>query len=166
MAYKAYLETSKIEIFPTSIARDQFPYARVLTEDHILDMIRNVAPADSYVITETFSEDQPLEFIIHGYYVKLNATSANKHSFDGNDVYAHIFIDTSSPTHPQLYGTDDKSTSTFTGVKFSATVTVDVPTGLEHYEHYLLHLLELDKSSGDFRIPMASNKCIDGGEID
>lgn len=158
----AYLETSKIEIFPTSIARPTFPYARVLTEDHILDMIRNVAPADSYVITETFSEIQPLEFIIHGYYVKLNATPSVKHSFGGNNVYAHIFIDTSSPTHPQLYGTDNQST--FTGVTFSDTATVDAPTGLEHYEPYSLHLLE--KSNGVFRIPMASSKCIDGGEID
>ena len=158
----AYLETSKIEIIPTSIARPAFPYARVLTEDHILDMIRNVAPADSYVITEIFSEIQPFEFIIHGYYVKLNATSSVKHSFGGNNVYAHIFIDTSSPTHPQLYGTDTEST--FTGVTFSDTTTVAAPTGLEHYEHYSLHLLE--KINGVFRIPMASNKCIDGGEMD
>lgn len=158
----AYIESSKIEVFPTSIARPAFPYARVLTEDHILDMIRNVAPADSYVITETFSEIQPLEFIIHGYYVKLNATSSVKHSFGGNNVYAHIFIDTSSPTHPQLYGTDNEST--FTGVTFSDTATVAAPTGLEHYEQYSLHLLK--KSNGIFRIPMASHKCIDGGEID
>lgn len=160
----AYLESSKIEIFPTSIERHPFPYARVLTEDHILDMIRNVAPADSYVITETFSDSEPLEFIIHGYYVKLNATSSAKHSFGGTHVYAHIFIDTSSPTHPQLYGIDDEEKEIFTGVTFSDDDNVTAPTGLEHYEHYSLHLLE--KSGSVFRIPLASNKCIDGGEID
>lgn len=157
-----HLDSNKIEVFPTSIARPSFPYARVLTEDHILDMIRNVAPIDKYVITETFSETQPLEFIIHGYYVKLNATPSDKHSFGGNNVYAHIFIDTSSSTHPQLYGTDDGTT--FTGVVFSDTPTVNTPQGLQHCEPYSLHLLE--KRDGSFRIPLASHKCIDGGVID
>ena len=158
----AYLDSSKIEVFPTSIARPGFPYARVLTEDHILDMIRNVAPADSYVITETYSESAPLEFIIHGYYVKLNATTSAKHNFGGDNVYAHIFIDTLSATHPQLYGTDNETT--FTGVLFSNTATVTAPEGLDSYEHYSLHLLE--KTNDSFRIPLASSKCVDGGEVD
>ena len=76
-----YLESTKIEVFPTSIARPGFPYARVLTEDHILDMIRSAAPTESYVLTDTYSDTAPLEFVINGYYVKVNATSSSRHSY-------------------------------------------------------------------------------------
>lgn len=158
----AVLNSDKIEIFPTSIARPNFPYARVLTEDHILDMIRSAAPADSYVITETYSDSEPFEFIINGYYVKLNASISNKHSFGGNNVYAHIFLDTSSPSHPQLYGTDDGDS--FTGVQFTDTASIEAPTGLEDYERVTLHILK--KVGSTFVVPRTSLKCFDGGEID
>lgn len=157
-----YLESSRIEVFPTSIERPGFPYARVLTEDHILDMIRNAAPAKSYVITDVYSDSTPLEFIIHGYYVKVNATASLKHTFGGSNVYAHIFLDTTSPTHPQLYGTDDGSS--FSAIAFTDSATPTVPTGLTNYEHYALHLLQ--KSGSVFVIPLTSRKCVDGGEIE
>ena len=156
------MESSKIEVFPTSIARPGFPYARVLTEDHILDMIRSAAPAKSYVITDTYSDTAPFEFVINGYYVKVDASSSSKHSFGGNNVYAHIFIDTTSPTHPQLYGTDDGTS--FTAVKFTDSATPPVPNGLTNYEPHSLHLLQ--KSGNTFSIPLTSHKCVDGGEIE
>ena len=157
-----YLESTKIEVFPTSIERPGFPYARVLTEDHILDMIRSAAPAESYVLTDTYSNTAPLEFVINGYYVKVNATFSSRHSFGGNNVYAHIFIDTTSPTHPQLYGTD--TGTSFTAVAFTDSATLAVPNGLTNYEHHVLHLLQ--KSGNTFSIPLTSRKCVDGGEIE
>lgn len=156
-----HLDSSKIEVFPTSIERPGFPYARVLTEDHILDMIRSAAPTESYVITDTYADSAPFEFVINGYYVKVNATASAKHSFGGNNVYAHIFIDTTSPTHPQLYGTDNGTS--FTGVAFTDSATPTVPTGLTNYEHHVLHILQ--KSGSTFSIPLTSHKCVDGGEI-
>lgn len=157
----AHLDSNKIEVFPTCIERPGFPYARVLTEDHILDMIRSAAPAESYVVTDTYVDSAPFEFVINGYYVKVNATASAKHSFGGNNVYAHIFIDTTSPTHPQLYGTDNGTS--FTGVAFTNSETLAVPTGLTNYEHHVLHILQ--KSGSTFSIPLTSHKCVDGGEI-
>lgn len=158
------IASNKLEVFPTSIARPEFPYARVLTEDHILDMIRSVSTADSYVLTETYSASEPLEFVIHGYYVKIDATSSSKHAFTGTDVYAHIFIDTTSPTHPQLHGTDDGTT--FSGITFNNSETCEIPQGLDA-DHVVPHTLHLLHGTGKtYSIPVSSKKCIDGGEID
>lgn len=160
-----YISSNKIEIFPSSIARPDFPYARILTEDHILDMIRSVAPSDKYVLTETYTDSTPLEFVIHGYYVKVDASASSKHNFGGKNVYAHIFIDTLSPTHPQLFGKD--TGTSFEGVTFSDTETVTAPEALGNdYELYTLHLLTRNSTTDTFRIPMTSRKCLDGGEFE
>ncbi len=157
-----YLASDRIEVFPSCIKRPDFPYARVLTEDHILDMIRSVSPGESYVISEHYTDSAPLEFVIYGYYVKVHATTTKKHNFDGENVYAHIFIDTTSTTHPQLYGTDEDSI--FSGVSFTSSATYSAPEGLTNYEHHVLHLLK--KSGETFVIPSTSQRCVDGGEIE
>lgn len=160
------LNSNKIEVFPTSISRSMFPYARVLTEDHILDLIRSVAPSDSFVLTPVFNMVTPFEFIIHGYYVKIDASSSSPHSFTGDNVYAHIFIDTTSSTHPQLRGKDDTKDGdqsyTFTGVLFSDTETP--PESVANSEHYKLHILK--KVGSSYTIPLTSTRCLDGGEFE
>lgn len=156
------LKSSNIQVFPTSIARPDFPYARVFTEEHILSITRNAAPCDSYVITSSYDAKKVFEFVIHGYYVRL----AENTTFTSNDVYAHIYIDTTSPTNPQLYGVDENDV--FTGVDFTSTDAANPPAILtqngSHYEHYCLKILT--KESDTYTIPVSSFKVIDGGEID
>lgn len=161
-----YLASNKIQVFPISRSRPDFPYARTLTEDHILDLIRSVAPTKSFVVSDTFNGRSLFEFIINGYYVALEGSDLSQITFTGKDVYAHIFIDTTSPTHPQLWGEDNGDI--FKSVYFSDSAIAESPSIIsENCEHYYLHILTkvTDTNGSIFVVPIESRKTIDGGEI-
>lgn len=172
-----FIDSEKIQIFPSSIDREKFPYARILTEGHILDLIRSSSISSSFVLTDVFSLDTSFEFVINGYYVKLDATQETPHNFFKNedtDVYAHIYIDTTSIDHPQLCGSDQTpvgGNTKFTAVSFSSDNSpspsdVFVTNGVDekNYQHFYLHILT--KRDSKWIIPPASRRTVDGGEID
>lgn len=163
----SYQKSQNIQVFPTSIARPLFPYARVLTEEHILNITRNASPCSSFVISDNYSTSDKFEFMIHGYYVRLEAGT----TFTGDNIYAHIYVDTTVAENPQLWGVDQDNS--FTGVAFDNTSTATPPEVLtqntSQYEHYVLHILT--KVNNEYIVPSASKwtadiTVVDGGEID
>lgn len=168
-----FVQSEKIHVFPSTIPRTHDAYARVLTEDHILDVIRSSSVDTNFVLTNEYKDDQPFEFVINGYYVLLDASSESKHTFATfvpgtvpSNVYAHIFIDTTAHLHPQLAGADDTDTNEFTGVIFSDSATCNAPAAVSgHCEHHYLPLLE-KTAAGTLVIPASSRRTIDGGLIE
>ena len=156
-----YLNSNQLEIFPVSKTRlTPFSSANILTEDNILNLIRSVAPSKSFVISDTYDASSTFEFVINGYYISIKGTSTN---FSGKDVYAHIFIDTSSPQYPHIWGVDENGK--FTGVTFSTSIDEPAPTILgKSYEKYSLHILTTNNEQ-KYIVPLTSYYCIDGGLI-
>lgn len=157
-----YFDSKKIEIFPISSSRPDFNYAHVLTEDHVLDLIRSVAPSYSFVLTEEYDPKKPFEFMINGYHVTLRGSEESPLEFTWDNVFAHIFIDTYDPDYPRLWGYD--SDDKFYGVTFSTSENHSTPMILsDNVEKHSLHILK--KVDGQYIIPHTSRKYIDGGYI-
>lgn len=159
-----YSNSNKIDVFPISKRRSGDAYAHVLTEKNLLDLIRSVSFTDSFVLTTAFNSNQRLDFVIHGYYIQLHEFDVSTFDSTATDIYAHIFIDTSTTEH-FLWGSDDDKTTQFTGVVFTDTPTCDAPAVLKNnFEHYSLKVLT--KVGGAFQIPSDSRRVIDGGLIE
>ena len=159
------LHNAKIHVFPSSIARTNNPTAKIITEHNLIKLITSNTSQDSFVISESFDKEGTFEFVIHGYYVLLTSTPTSPLLFTGTPVYAHIFIDTSSPTNPQLWGHEDAGQDIFTAVEFTDTETATPPDLIkDSYEHYALCILT--KNGNSYDVPWESRKTIDGGLIE
>lgn len=159
------LHNDKIHIFPSSISRTKNPTAKIITENNLIKLVTSNTSLDSFVISESFDKEGIFEFIIHGYYVLLSGAPASPLSFTGDNVYAHIFIDTSSPTNPQLWGHEELDQDIFTAVQFSDVETATPPDLIKDtYEHYVLCILT--KNGNSYDVPWSSKKTIDGGLIE
>ena len=67
------IETNNIDVFPISKPRPSMPGARVLSEVNLRKLIRGCTDYPSYVISENYSQGTPFEFVIDGYYCKIDA---------------------------------------------------------------------------------------------
>lgn len=174
--------TSNLHIFPISIKRNSNPGARVLSEVNLTSIVRGLTDKDAFVISSSFESDKDFEFIIHGYYCRIESSVIPScfRIFPNGPIYAVILIKGSSKDYPILdasetvTGTGSSAVSTFTGVQFVSSP--EEVKNDEGYQPYLLHILT--KEGEDiFTIPFTSRtrfeltsidlnelEAIDGGE--
>lgn len=164
-----YIQSPLIDVFPISKNRLNFPTARALSEVNLIKWHRHMYDKDSFVVSKSFDESSPFEFMIHGYYVKLLDTNTvvedgnnvtynlNLSGFEDGPIYAHIVLDVTNINYPVLFGTEDVDNKTFTGVYFSNKSELDtnvIPSKLINTETYSLHIL--NKQGTIYQVPSES----------
>lgn len=95
-----YIASDKIKVFP-SIGRDSNidADAELMNEGNISNIIRSLCrERKSYVLSKSF--EAPFEFVIYGFYFKINDVSLLK--TDNQPLYAHIKINDKETGNYQL----------------------------------------------------------------
>lgn len=155
-----YLNGSDIHIFPSTITRAHDSNARLLTEENLRNLLSTSGAPDSYVISNSYSGGAPLEFVLHGYYVRAKNISIVT---SASNIYAHIFLDTTSDGNYRLWGSE--SDGQFTAVTFNDSTECTPPESISgNYQHHYLKILVKEGTS--WVIPTESRFILDGGEID
>lgn len=160
------ITTKNIDVFPISYSRSGKSDARILTEQHIMNIakIATAAKDASYVISETLA-DNPFEFMLSGYHVEIannapdpehpnnNGISELTSVFNSGSIYAKcVFVDGNKLADDYTDTEDEELLGTYGGVVFLGTAE----TGA----------LEILKKDGDdWKVPVTSSYTIDGGEI-
>lgn len=104
----AYLKSDKIKVFPFGSNRVKNPVDRVLNEQNLTQIIKNVTDYDSYVISY---EGNLIKFVINGYYFEADLTALKS-----RPLYASISVE--GEDYKYLNGGDDATTEMFSGVNF------------------------------------------------
>lgn len=155
-----YLSGSDIHIFPSTITRTHDSNARLLTEENLRKLLATSGAPDSYVLSSSYSGGAALEFVLHGYYVRAKNISIVT---SASDIYAHIFLDTTSDGNYRLWGSE--SERQFTAVTFNDSIECTPPESISgNYEHHYLKILVKEQDS--WVIPIESRYILDGGVID
>lgn len=150
---------SNLQVFPISIARKSNPGARVLSEMNLTSIFRCFTDEKSFVVSDSFESGKPFEFIINGYYCRIEKDVIPNcfNGFSNGSIYAVILLKDSSEGYPILAaeektsGSGASATSKFTGVQFTSD--------LEKIDNndYIPYSLEiLIKSDNTFTIPSTS----------
>lgn len=134
------LPSNYISIFPATRRAVEFQKdARHFNEANVINITNKMTDVDSYVITKTPSSSAPFEFVIHGYYVKVNSASSILAMFlasNPSQIYAYIEID-SGNDYKEIAGqdtTNSNGTTYYYGVKFTNVK----PTGSNVYSLLIL----------------------------
>ena len=152
-----YLESDKIQIFPTSNRDSAYQaQARLMTESNIINIVNRLVDKDSFIINH---KDTSIDFNIHGYWIHVPdivpVTLSIQQEFpNATSIYAKITINTTqSGTQPEfktINGTDTEAAGggqIYTGVEFVTTKSSSGDTGTPYY----LHLLE--KVGNTWQVP-------------
>lgn len=169
---------SNLQVFPISITRKSNPGARVLSEMNLTSIFRCFTDEKSFVVSDSFEAGKPFEFVINGYYCRIekNVIPNCFNGFSNGSIYAVILLKQTSEGYPVLAadeitdGSGESATSTFTGVQFTTN-----PEDIKNDNGYIPYNLEiLIKSGTSFTIPSTSKikmnltsiklNEIDGGE--
>lgn len=82
------LQQDKIQVFPFGNTRPTDPLARILNEQNIAQLTKRLSIKPSYVIS---MDDTYVDFIIEGYYFKVNKSELIESSdFDNKPIFARI----------------------------------------------------------------------------
>lgn len=120
----SYIESNNLTVFPISTPRTEInPVAHVLTERNLVSLTKNLLDYPSYVITESFTTNKPFEFVLDGYYFKIDKFSPDKYADKGADkICAKIVLaeenseNNSGVTFQHIAGDSDAE---FTGLVLS-----------------------------------------------
>ncbi len=141
-----YLKAQSVDVFPISRARSTNPTARLISEEHLLNLVRSICDTDSFVVTKDFIESNDLEFMIHGYYFKILGNSIPLDQFS-SEIWATIYLDTSDNNYVTLFGSDsdeaDPAARTFNGLN----LTSEIPTSNDGRTSHTLLLLKKDANN-------------------
>lgn len=146
------IKTEFIDVFPISYSRENKHDARILTEQHVVNIARIATAAKnaSYVISETATS--PFEFMLLGYHVEITDISELTSAFESGSIYAKCVFDGNKLANDYTDTEDEELLGTYGGVVFSGTAETDA--------------LEILKKDGDdWKVPVTSSYTIDGGEI-
>lgn len=131
----AYLESSKIKIFPFGSARSADPNSRLLNESNLVRLIKSFVDSDSYVIS--YDENTKYcVFVIGGYYCECDLTDVVS---TDKDLYAFIKLDKTDNNQYILSGNDDSNNAEYQGINVFTGVTFknDKPTDADVFLHIL-----------------------------
>lgn len=85
----AYLASDNIKVFPSIGRTEKDADAELMNEGNISNIVRSLCrERKSYVLSKTFSDSAPFEFVIYGFYFKIIDVSTLK----DRPLYAHIYI--------------------------------------------------------------------------
>lgn len=154
----ANLQSDKIKIFPSARRiNGEDPFSRLMSESTLTSIINQLLNVNGFVITqnddttEAIDTSKPLEFNLHGYYVKVEDVPSLLSNFTNDtQIYASIELsvntnDLNNLNYVELVATDTGGDdSKFKGVNFTNTE----PSGTNVYS-----LLILRKVNGNWEIP-------------
>lgn len=151
----ANIISENISVFP-AVRRNTEDSRRFSEKNLTQYILKSVADKESYVISETYNTDENLEFIIYGYYFNVKAAKITEVA--GDDLYAHIYIDTNA--NPELIGID--SDGIFTGLDITDSEDPNYPSGYtdETATHKYLHILTKPDDFSSYIIPDNSKPTI------
>lgn len=136
MAIK-YLSSDDVSVFPSTRRGAKKPESRVTQESTFVDIINRICDGDgTFVITKpvlegdtlTLNDELPFEFVIFGYYFKVEKLRNITNQFldaSDNAIYAYIELDQFTGNR-ELKGKEEPIADGFvyTGVKFSNTIPI------------------------------------------
>ena len=170
------LNSNKITVFPTAnrISNDYYRSARLLSEGNLSSIILQVLDVDSFVISETLSTSENLEFDIHGYYFNIDfqhlLQTLDITPTDGVKIVATIDINSDG----MLRGadiTDSSGVQNYDGIHFYYTLSSTVPSIVIN-QNSTTHNLIIAVYNGSWKLPENSRVKfnnssfkVDGGEI-
>lgn len=120
------LSSSNIAIFPIGANRTEHEFARVLNEQNLTNVFKNLTSKDKYVL----SFNNPIiEFVLDGYFISADITEVNA----SLNLYAKLVYDNSNnqavlsdqPLTPVYLEGDDANSSRYGGVEFTTDHTSD-----------------------------------------
>ena len=160
-----YINSNQIKVFPSAKRNhSNDPFSRLMSESTLVSIVNRLVDTDGFVITESYSDSDPFEFNVFGYYFNVTSGSAITSSFSSNDViYAVIQISGATGpgqnplTFQELTGVDnpfnpsDARTAVYEGVDFVSAL----PSGIDNdpSKHYLMIL---QKVNNVWSIPQSS----------
>ena len=119
------ISSDSVEVYPST--RRDISYqisSRSFNEKNIVSTLKRAVENPSFVISDKFNGNSSFEFVINGYYFKVNPASNILNAFNNIDqidsIYAYILIDSGNNIE-ELWGIDDNSTMLYTGLNFQAT---------------------------------------------
>lgn len=133
-----YLKSDKVHVFPFGSTRKVEPIARILNEQNISRIVRNLTDVNGFVISYD-EKSKLIEFMIYGYYFKADLSSLVT-DYKGKDIHAYIAVSEDSEYEYLLGGdTDgvetDPSSSDFTGLYINQKP--NIPGATVHTLHIL-----------------------------
>ena len=164
----AYLASSDVTVFPSTVRGNTQRSARLISEENLVNIVNKLVDKDAFVISSEVGL-QFLEFIINGYYFKVNYANLIQQFPYSTDIFASIITGVNADAYTVLFGQD--SQSNYEGVAFSGSEPAgELPDGQTRY-----NLKILTKSGGNWVIPKESliklkgfriqDINVDGGEI-
>ena len=95
-----YIASSNIYVFPVGTRGQNYPLARLTTEQNYVNIIRSATDNASFVITKTLGDQTPggagssgsFEFIIGGYYVKTSIENLPSATTEDGTLYAYMTL--------------------------------------------------------------------------
>lgn len=146
----ANLKSNSVEVYPSTRRDTSYQKtSRMFNERNAIAPIKHLAENSSYVITTEFDANGAFEFVIDGYYFKINpARVLIEDAGTSLKIFGYIILDTMNAI-TELYGVDDPTTSLYTGLNI---VNNTVPNN----SSASLLLLSRETSSGSWTIPNKS----------
>lgn len=167
----AYLASGDVTVFPSTVRGNTQRSARLISEENLVNIVNKLVDKDAFVISQDAGLEY-LEFIVNGYYFKVNYSNLIQLFPSSNDIYASIITGITGDNadkYTVLIGQD--SQSNYEGVAFSGTE----PAGELQEGQTRYNLKILTKSGGSWVIPKESliklkgfriqDINVDGGEI-
>ena len=160
----SYIKSEHIEIFPTALPRATQRGSRLLYEDNIANIIRQLVDKPSFIITHKNNitsntvkvtqslgvQNADIEFCIYGYYVKIKK-GAMITEVNSNTDYINVSINLTSvipesesisPSLPHLLGQDDSGVYEAVNFIGASTYKNEVNTSMRNGENILETIVE------------------------
>ena len=175
-----YLNTDKVEVYPSTRRANHQISARLLSESSMVALINKLIDTDGFVITPDDENSEygivdftkPFEFNIHGYYFIADSGNDIINMFsnpaEDDKIYANIFLDTNG-NYVELKGqdVDNSGTWTYHGVTFSDSDLTQASPAADY------SLLLFVREGNYWQVPVESRVKfeynfalgVDGGEI-
>ncbi len=164
----AYLASGDVTVFPSTVRGNTQRSARLISEENLVNIVNKLVDKDAFVISQDAGLEY-LEFIVNGYYFKVNYSKLIQLFPSSNDIYASIITGVNADNYTVLIGQDGQSS--YEGVSFSSSE----PAGELQSGQIRYNLKILTKLGGNWTIPKESliklkgfriqDINVDGGEI-
>lgn len=162
----AFLDSNKITMFPSAGRNPSVdPTSRLTTEYNLVNIVNRLLTTDKngFVITQTYSAGNPLEFCVKGYYFKVDRGDSITGIDDGifnNSTKIYAYVNITSPTGSDEFSelsdiSNQNSAETYPLDTNDGFVGVAFTDTLPALSDYLL-ILSRATTSGAWSIPKES----------
>lgn len=153
---QGYVNSADIRVFPATRRDEEYQrQSRLFTEKNVVDIINRLVDKENYVVSVAAEANKPFEFVLHGYYFRVDAIEDILNIFVDSgytNIYAWIELDTGTE-FDELAGQDDEGK--YLGVGFSNTISPEWRTS---DNIYYLNILQKDTTTTppSFKVPEES----------